>query len=111
MPTNKVLLAFNSNLLCAFSFAIAGSIIVSTPLTTVVTGGDAAKKADVQEGGHENILTTQEYVKNVNEDMSEDDHFTQGPWVSAIVYLHGQWVIASGCLGDMENIPKMGSLN
>nr|GFA43517.1 hypothetical protein [Tanacetum cinerariifolium] len=73
--------------------------------------GDAAKKADVQEGGHENILTTQEYVKNLNEDMSEDDHFTQGPWVSAIVYLQGQGVIASGCLGDVENIPKMGSLN
>nr|GEV80640.1 hypothetical protein [Tanacetum cinerariifolium] len=63
--------------------------------------GDAAKKADVQAGGHENILKTQEYVKKVNEYVSEDDHFTQGPWLMAIVYLHAQGVIASGCLGDV----------
>ncbi|GKA72958.1 reverse transcriptase domain-containing protein [Tanacetum coccineum] len=43
------------------------------------TEGDDAKKADVQAGGHENILTTHEYVKKVNEDVSEDDHFTEGP--------------------------------
>ncbi|GJY40540.1 hypothetical protein Tco_0427810 [Tanacetum coccineum] len=60
------------------------------------------KKADVQAGGHENILTTQEYVKKVNEDVSEDDHFTKGPWLSAIVHLHEQGVIASGCLGDVD---------
>ncbi|GJR67395.1 reverse transcriptase domain-containing protein [Tanacetum coccineum] len=51
-----------------------------------------------------------EYVKKVNEDVSEDDHFTQGPWVSAIVYLHGQGVIASGCLGDVEKYCKNGKL-
>ncbi|GKE03177.1 hypothetical protein Tco_1395195 [Tanacetum coccineum] len=42
------------------------------------------KKADVQAGGHENILTTQEYVKKVNEDVSEDDHFTKGPWQGSL---------------------------
>ncbi|GJW90766.1 hypothetical protein Tco_0168319 [Tanacetum coccineum] len=68
------------------------------------------KKADVQAGGHENILTTQEYVKKVNEDVFEDDHFTQGPWLMAIVYLNGQWVIASGCLGDVEKYCKNGKL-
>ncbi|GJY70825.1 integrase, catalytic region, zinc finger, CCHC-type containing protein [Tanacetum coccineum] len=69
------------------------------------------KKADVQAGGHENILTTQEYVKKVNEDVSEDDHFTQGPWLMAIVYLHGQGVIASGCLGDVEKYCKNGKFD
>ncbi|GJW45849.1 DNA polymerase epsilon catalytic subunit [Tanacetum coccineum] len=39
----------------------------------------ARKKADVQAGGHHNILTTQEYVRKVNEDVSEDYHFMQGP--------------------------------
>nr|GEX34726.1 hypothetical protein [Tanacetum cinerariifolium] len=53
-------------------------------------------------GGHENILTTQEYVKKVNEDVSEDDNFTEGPWLSAIVHLHEQGFIASGCLGDVD---------
>ncbi|GJR24759.1 reverse transcriptase domain-containing protein [Tanacetum coccineum] len=33
-----------------------------------------------------------------------------GPWVSAIVYLHGQGVIASGCLGDVEKYCKNGKL-
>nr|GEW73306.1 hypothetical protein [Tanacetum cinerariifolium] len=37
MPINKVFLAFNSNLLCAFSSAVAGAIIVSTTSTTVFT--------------------------------------------------------------------------
>nr|GEW67502.1 hypothetical protein [Tanacetum cinerariifolium] len=68
--------------------------------------GDATKKVDVHAGGHDNILTTQEYVKKVNENVSEDDHFTQGPWLSAILYLHGQGVIASGCLGDVEKYYK-----
>ncbi|GJZ12730.1 reverse transcriptase domain-containing protein [Tanacetum coccineum] len=62
----------------------------------------ARKKADVQERGRDNILTTQEYVRKVNEDESEDDHFMRGPWLQAIVYLHGEGVIVSGCLGDMK---------
>nr|GEV34108.1 hypothetical protein [Tanacetum cinerariifolium] len=68
------------------------------------------KKTDVHAGGHKNILTTPEYVKKVNEDVSEDDHFTLGPWLSAIVYLHGQGVIASGYLGDAEKYCKNGKL-
>nr|GEY75716.1 hypothetical protein [Tanacetum cinerariifolium] len=60
------------------------------------------KKAYVQARGRDNILTTQEYVSKVNEDVSEDDHFTQGPWLQAIVYLHGEGVIVSGCLGDIK---------
>nr|GEY81565.1 hypothetical protein [Tanacetum cinerariifolium] len=62
----------------------------------------ARKKANVQAGGRDNIFTTQEYVRKVNEDVSEDDHFMQGPWLQAIVYLHGEGIIVSGCLGDMK---------
>ncbi|GJX99165.1 reverse transcriptase domain-containing protein [Tanacetum coccineum] len=70
----------------------------------------ARKKADVQAGGHDNILTTQEYVRKVNEDVSEDDDFMQGPWLKAIVYLHGEGVIASGYLGDMKKYCIKGKL-
>nr|GEV38722.1 hypothetical protein [Tanacetum cinerariifolium] len=63
----------------------------------------ARKKADVQVGGHHNILTTQEYVKKVNEDVSEDDHFMQGPWLQAIVYLYGEGLSVSGCLGVVNS--------
>nr|GEY44687.1 hypothetical protein [Tanacetum cinerariifolium] len=62
----------------------------------------AQKKADVQAGGRDNILTTQEYVRKVNEDVFEDGHFMQGSWLQAIVYLHGEGVIVSSCLGDMK---------
>nr|GEU43142.1 hypothetical protein [Tanacetum cinerariifolium] len=48
------------------------------------------KNADVMLGGHDNIMTTQEYVKKVNEDVFEADHFTLGPWLRAIVHLHGE---------------------
>nr|GEY06470.1 hypothetical protein [Tanacetum cinerariifolium] len=68
------------------------------------------RKTNIHAGGHENILTTHEYVKKVNKDVYEDDHFTQGPWLMAIVYLHGQGVIASGCLGNVEKYCKNGKL-
>ncbi|GKC44009.1 hypothetical protein Tco_1061731, partial [Tanacetum coccineum] len=64
------------------------------PLHVPLVDQEYVKKVDVQVGGHENILTTQEYVKKVNEDVSEVDHFTQGPWLMAIVYLHGQEVLS-----------------
>ncbi|GKD95772.1 hypothetical protein Tco_1379669, partial [Tanacetum coccineum] len=38
----------------------------------------------------------------VNEDVSGDDHFMQGPWLQAIFYLHGEGLSVSGCLGDMK---------
>nr|GEV94877.1 hypothetical protein [Tanacetum cinerariifolium] len=60
------------------------------------------KNADVMAGGHDSITTTHEYVKKINKDVSEDDHFTLGPWLSAIVHLHGEGVMPSGCLGDMK---------
>ncbi|GJW36604.1 reverse transcriptase domain-containing protein [Tanacetum coccineum] len=38
------------------------------------------------------------YVRKVN----EDDHFTRDPWLQAVMYPHGEGVMASGCLGDIE---------
>nr|GEW61727.1 reverse transcriptase domain-containing protein [Tanacetum cinerariifolium] len=61
---------------------------------------------DVMEGGHENIMPTQEYVRKVIEDVSEDDYFTCSPWLSAVMYLHSEGVIAYGCLGDMKTYYK-----
>ncbi|GJW22713.1 reverse transcriptase domain-containing protein [Tanacetum coccineum] len=61
-------------------------------------------------GGDDNIMTTQEYVKKVNEYVSEDDLFTLGPRLSAVVYLHDEGVIASGCLGDVEKYCINGKL-
>ncbi|GKE18881.1 reverse transcriptase domain-containing protein [Tanacetum coccineum] len=68
------------------------------------------KNTDVMEVGHENVMTTQDYVRKISEDVSEDDHFTLGPWLSAIVHLHGEGLMASGCLGDMNKYCKNGKL-
>ncbi|GJW70030.1 reverse transcriptase domain-containing protein [Tanacetum coccineum] len=43
-------------------------------------------------------------------DVSEDDHFTLVPWLSAIAHLHGEGVIPSGCLGDMKKYCINGEL-
>ncbi|GJY60468.1 reverse transcriptase domain-containing protein [Tanacetum coccineum] len=48
------------------------------------------------------IIPGPEYVRKVNEDVSEDDYFMQGPWLQAIVYLHGEGLSVSSCLGDMK---------
>ncbi|GJT06348.1 hypothetical protein Tco_0840810 [Tanacetum coccineum] len=70
----------------------------------------APKNADVMEGGHDNVMPTQEYVRKIIEDVSEDDHFTRGPWLSAVVYLDAEGVMESVCLGDMKKYCKIGKL-
>ncbi|GKB45539.1 reverse transcriptase domain-containing protein, partial [Tanacetum coccineum] len=50
------------------------------------------------------------YVRKVNEYVSEDDHFIQGPWLQAIVYLYGEGLSVSGCLGDMKKFYIKGKL-
>ncbi|GJS78963.1 hypothetical protein Tco_0728844 [Tanacetum coccineum] len=64
------------------------------------------KNADVMKGGHDNVMPTQEYVRKIIEDVSEDDYFTRGTWLRAIVYLHVEGVMAAGCLGDMKKYCK-----
>nr|GEV17909.1 hypothetical protein [Tanacetum cinerariifolium] len=72
--------------------------------------GVAMEKCRLMEGGHDNVTLTQEYVIKINEDVSEDDHFTLGPWLRVVVYLHGEGVMASGYLGDMKKYCKNGKL-
>ncbi|GJX91581.1 reverse transcriptase domain-containing protein [Tanacetum coccineum] len=55
-------------------------------------------------------MPTQEYVRKINEHVFEDDHFTLGPWLSAVAYLHGEGLMASSCLGDMIKYCKNGKL-
>ncbi|GKC41573.1 reverse transcriptase domain-containing protein [Tanacetum coccineum] len=62
--------------------------------------------SNVMEGGHENVMPTQEYVIKIIEDAFEDDHFTRGPWLSVVVYLHAKGVMAAGCLSDMKKYCK-----
>nr|GEY79750.1 tyrosine-protein kinase, non-receptor Jak2 [Tanacetum cinerariifolium] len=40
--------------------------------------------AEIREGGHNCEMLTHEYVRKITEEASDDDHFTCGPWLSAI---------------------------
>jgi hypothetical protein len=62
------------------------------------------KNADIREGGPEYcVVPTQDYIAKVNEDVTEDEHFTSGPWLSAIdKVFNSQGVIVTGCFGDIK---------
>ncbi|GJU44298.1 GPCR kinase [Tanacetum coccineum] len=69
---------------------------VPATATDIVLGWDGA------------VMLTQEYMKNVVEDVGED--FKSRVWVSAIEYVNANGGIVSGCLGDIKNFLKNGKL-
>nr|GEV77156.1 hypothetical protein [Tanacetum cinerariifolium] len=68
------------------------------------------KTAEIREGGHNCEMLTQEYVRRITEEASDDDHFTRGPWLSAVQYLAVEGSIATGCFGDMKTFIKNGKV-
>nr|GEY95418.1 tyrosine-protein kinase, non-receptor Jak2 [Tanacetum cinerariifolium] len=52
----------------------------------------------------------QEYVRKITEEASDDDHFTRGPWLSAIQYLAVERSIATGYFGNMKTFIKNGKV-
>ncbi|GKF29156.1 hypothetical protein Tco_0095498, partial [Tanacetum coccineum] len=68
------------------------------------------KTAEIREGGHNCEMLTQEYVRKITEEASDDDHFTRGSWLSAIQYLAVEGSIATGCFGDMKTFIKNGKV-
>nr|GEU57718.1 hypothetical protein [Tanacetum cinerariifolium] len=53
-------------------------------------------------------MSTHEYVRKITDEASEDDHFTHGPWLSAVQYLAVEGSITTGCFGDMKTFIKNG---
>ncbi|GKE28143.1 hypothetical protein Tco_1443527 [Tanacetum coccineum] len=53
------------------------------------------KTSKIKEGGHNGEMSTQEYVRKITEEASEDDHFTRGMWLSAVQYLAAEGSIAT----------------
>nr|GEX09231.1 hypothetical protein [Tanacetum cinerariifolium] len=64
----------------------------------------------IKEGGPNYEMLTQEYVRKITEEPSDDDHFTHGPWLSAVQYLAVEGSIATGCFGDMKTFIKNGKV-
>ncbi|GJX49359.1 ribonuclease H-like domain-containing protein [Tanacetum coccineum] len=68
------------------------------------------KQSDIHEGANDSVLSTQEYMKQVVEDVVEDEDFNSGPWVGATEYVKDNGGIVSGCLGDIKTFLKNGKL-
>nr|GEV27530.1 hypothetical protein [Tanacetum cinerariifolium] len=58
----------------------------------------------------EALMSTQEYMKRVVEDVGEDADFNSGSWVSATNYVIANGGTVTGCLGDIKTFLKKGKL-
>ncbi|GJY86866.1 transposase, MuDR, MULE transposase domain protein [Tanacetum coccineum] len=56
------------------------------------------------------LISTQEYMQKVIEDVGEDANFNSGAWVSATNYVNAFGGTVTGCLGDIDNFLKKGKL-
>ncbi|GKD99359.1 transposase, MuDR, MULE transposase domain protein [Tanacetum coccineum] len=56
------------------------------------------------------LMSTQEYMQKVVEDVGEDSDFNSGAWISATNYVLSTGGTVTGCLGDINNFLKKGKL-
>ncbi|GKB84636.1 hypothetical protein Tco_0956908 [Tanacetum coccineum] len=76
----------------------------------IVQTAKLRKLVDTREGGEEPVMSTQEYIRKVIEDVGEDDDFTRAPWLSTIDYVNVDGGIVTGCFGDVKKFLKNGKL-
>nr|GEU61872.1 hypothetical protein [Tanacetum cinerariifolium] len=83
--------------------------IIPGPASIVQTA-KLRKLVDTREGGKESVMSTQDYIRKVIEDVGKDDDFTRTPWLSAIDYVNVDGGIMTGCFGDVKKFLKNGKL-
>ncbi|GJT24798.1 hypothetical protein Tco_0894735 [Tanacetum coccineum] len=76
----------------------------------IVQTAKLRKLVDTREGGEESIMSTQQYIRKVIEDVGEDDDFTYASWLSVIDYVKVDGGIVTGCFGDLKKFLKNGKL-
>ncbi|GJZ14094.1 hypothetical protein Tco_0549324 [Tanacetum coccineum] len=74
--------------------------------TGLVQATQLRKQADIHKGGDDFVLSTQEYIRKVVEDVGEDEDFKGGSWVSTVEFVNSNGGIVNGCLGDIKNYLK-----
>ncbi|GJU37054.1 transposase, MuDR, MULE transposase domain protein [Tanacetum coccineum] len=57
------------------------------------------------------LMSTQEYMQKVVEDVGEDDDFKSGAWISATNYVTATGGTVTECLGDINNFLKKRKLD
>ncbi|GJR30531.1 hypothetical protein Tco_1106763 [Tanacetum coccineum] len=82
-----------------------------TGLAGIVQTAKLLKQTDIQNGGEECVMSTQEYIKKVVEGVGKDKDFKRGSWVSAIEFMNAYGGIMSGCLRDIKHFLKNGKLD
>ncbi|GJU94487.1 transposase, MuDR, MULE transposase domain protein [Tanacetum coccineum] len=69
----------------------------------IVQAAKLLKQRDILHGLDGDVMSTQEYMKKVIEDVGKDEDFKNGSWVSTIDYVNANGGTVSGCLGDIKN--------
>ncbi|GJZ30174.1 hypothetical protein Tco_0575221 [Tanacetum coccineum] len=64
------------------------------------------KIADTRESGEKSVMSTQEYIRKVIEDVGEDDNFTRASWLSMVEYVNVDGGIVTGYFGDVNKFLK-----
>nr|GEV49350.1 hypothetical protein [Tanacetum cinerariifolium] len=62
------------------------------------------------EDGEESVMSTQEYIRKVIEDVGEVDDFTRASWLSILDYDNVDGGIVTGCFGNVKKFLKNGKL-
>ncbi|GJX19564.1 hypothetical protein Tco_0222241 [Tanacetum coccineum] len=79
-------------------------------LDGIVQTAKLCKLADTQEGGEESVMSTQEYIRKVIEDVDEDDDFMRTSWLSVLEYVNVDEGIVMGFFVDVKKFLKNGKL-
>ncbi|GKD38150.1 hypothetical protein Tco_1258357 [Tanacetum coccineum] len=77
----------------------------------IVQAAKLLKQRDILLGLDGAVLSTQEYMKKVVEDVGENEDFKSGSWISATDYVKANGGTVSGCLGDINKILIIGKLD
>ncbi|GJV59951.1 zf-CCHC domain-containing protein [Tanacetum coccineum] len=75
-------------------------------LAGIVQAAKLLKQRDILFGLDGAVMSTQEYMKKVVEDVSEDEDFKSGAWVNATNYVNANGDTVTGCLRDIKNFLK-----
>ncbi|GKF73960.1 hypothetical protein Tco_0220292, partial [Tanacetum coccineum] len=79
--------------------------IIPSPVG-IVQQAKLLKERDILLGWDGAVMSTQEYMQKVIEDVDEDDDFNSGVWVSAANYVNAFGSTVTGYLGDIDNFLK-----
>ncbi|GJU93377.1 hypothetical protein Tco_1318133 [Tanacetum coccineum] len=86
--------------------SVVNPIRIIPCLGGIVQTSKLCKLADIQEGREESIMSTQEYIRKVIEDVCEDDDFTCASWLSVLEYVNVDGGIVTGCFRDVKKFLK-----